>query len=105
MAEVKEDRGREVVITFLEVSRAHLHSSVRRKVFVGACGEDTKCPLGHSWQLMKAMYGLRDASAAFDKMAVQSLFVQLRVRTCWGLAVRRRLRGVGDPQSNVEIPQ
>ena len=39
MTEVKEDRGREVVVTFLDISRTHL---------VKACGEDTEC-CGHCW--------------------------------------------------------
>ena len=67
MTEVREDRGREVVITFLEMSWAHLHSPVRRKVFARACGDDTECPRGPCWKLLKAMYGLREASAVFDK--------------------------------------
>ena len=40
--EVNEVWGCEVVITFLDVPRAHLHSLVRRKIFERACGEDTE---------------------------------------------------------------
>ena len=47
MKDVQEDRGREVVITFLEISLAHLQSHVRREIHVKAGGEDTECPLGH----------------------------------------------------------
>ena len=51
----------------LSWTRAHLHSPIRREVFIKACKEDDECPDGHCWKLLKAMYGLRDAGAAFDK--------------------------------------
>jgi hypothetical protein len=67
MTEQAEDRLAEVVLAFLDISRAHLHSPIRRDVFVKACKEDVDCPEGYCWKLLKAMYGLRDAGAAFDK--------------------------------------
>ena len=67
MTERKEDRLSERVVMFLDISRAHLHSPIRRAVFVKACAEDIECPEGFCWRLLKAMYGLRDAGACFDK--------------------------------------
>ena len=67
VTEDKEDRQAETVLIFLDISRAHLHSPVRREVFVRACAEDVDCPAGCCWKLLKAMYGLRDAGASFDK--------------------------------------
>ena len=37
MSEVEAAQGRDVVITFLDISRAHLHSLVRREVVVISC--------------------------------------------------------------------
>ena len=81
---VNDGGGREVVIKFLDISRAHLHAPVRWGVSVRACGEDTERSLGRCWNLLQAMYGLRDASTAFDgnvesvveNFGVQSLVVQ-----------------------------
>ena len=47
------------MLMLLDISRAHLHSPLARAVFVTADGEVHK--------LLKAMYGLRDAGAAFDR--------------------------------------
>ena len=69
MTEMKEDRSADRVIAFLDISRAHLHSPVRRAIYVKACKEDIDCPEGHCWKLLKAMYGLKDAGAAFDAKA------------------------------------
>ena len=55
------------MISFFDISRAHLHSPIRRDVYMKACKEDIECPVGHCWKLLKAMYGLRDAGAAFDR--------------------------------------
>ena len=43
----------------LDISRAHLHSPLARAVFVTIDGK--------VYKLLKAMYGLRDAGAAFDR--------------------------------------
>ena len=69
MTELKEDRGADRTIAFLDISRAHLHSPVRREIYVRACKEDLNCPAGCCWKLGKAMHGTRDAGAAFDSKA------------------------------------
>ena len=51
--------GDDDVLMLLDISRAHLHSSVARAVFVTIDGK--------VYKLLKAMYGLRDAGAAFDR--------------------------------------
>ena len=43
----------------LDISRAHLHSPLARAVFLTIDGK--------VYKLLKAMYGLRDAGAAFDR--------------------------------------
>ena len=43
----------------LDISRAHLHSPLARAVFVTIDGK--------VYKLLKAMYGMRDAGAAFDR--------------------------------------
>eukprot|EP00971_Amphidinium_carterae_P339787 6477774-Amphidinium_carterae.1 len=53
------------VVVFLDISRAHLHSAIRREVFVMA-PKEAGLPEGWCWRLNKAMYGLRDASSCFD---------------------------------------
>ena len=73
MTELKEDRGADRTIAFLDISRAHLHSPVRREIYVRACKEDLNCPVGSCWKLLKAMYGLRDAGAAFDSKAESTM--------------------------------
>ena len=51
--------GDDDVLTLLDISRAHLHSPLARVVFVTINGSDYK--------LLRAMYGLRDAGAPFDR--------------------------------------
>ena len=51
--------GDDDVLMLLDVSRAHLHSPLARAVFVTVDGK--------VYKLLKAMYGLRDAGAAFDR--------------------------------------
>ena len=79
MTEQRDDRQMERVVAFLDISRAHLHSPIRREVFVKACREDHECPEGHCWRLLKAMYGLRDAGACFDKR-VEEIMEELGYR-------------------------
>ena len=47
------------MLMLLDISRAHLHSPLARAVFVTIDGK--------VYKLLKAMYGLRDAGAAFDR--------------------------------------
>ena len=47
------------MLMLLDISRAHLHSQLARAVFVTIDGK--------VYKLLKAMYGLRDAGAAFDR--------------------------------------
>ena len=51
--------GDDEVLMLLDISRAHLHSPLARAVFVTIDGK--------VYKLLKAMYGLRDAGAAFDR--------------------------------------
>ena len=51
--------GHDDVLTLLDISRAHLHSPLARVVSVTIDGK--------VYKLLKAMYGLRDAEAAFDR--------------------------------------
>ena len=47
------------MLMLLDISGAHLHSPLARAVFVTLDGK--------VYKLLKAMYGLRDAGAAFDR--------------------------------------
>ena len=51
--------GDDDALMLLDISRAHLHSPLARAVFVTIDGK--------VYKLLKAMYGLRDAGAAFDR--------------------------------------
>ena len=51
--------GDDDVLMLLDISRAHLHSPLARAVFVSIDGK--------VYKLLKSMYGLRDAGAAFDR--------------------------------------
>ena len=55
------------VLMFLDISRAHLHSETLRAIYVAAPPEDDECGPDMCWRLLKAMYGLKDAGAAFDR--------------------------------------
>ena len=57
--------GEEYVMMFLDVSSAHLHSPVQRCIYVVIDGV--------VYLLPKALYGLRDAGAAFDRKVEDSL--------------------------------
>ena len=54
--------GDDDVVMLLDISRAHLHSPLVRVVFVTIDGK--------VYKLLKAMYGLRDAGASFDRKVV-----------------------------------
>ena len=55
------------VIMFLDISRAHLHPDTLRDIYVKAPPEDDECGPDMCWKLLTAMYGLKDAGAAFDR--------------------------------------
>ena len=59
------DASQEQVLSFYDISRAHLHSPLLRTVFVEIEGA--------VYRLLKAMYGLRDAGASFDRKVTLSL--------------------------------
>ena len=54
-----EVKGYDDVLMLLDISGAHLHSPLARVVFVTIDGK--------VYKLFKAMYGLRDAGASFDR--------------------------------------
>ena len=54
----------ELVIAFIDTSRAHFHSPVLRKVVIRMQG-DPSCPSGIA-MLNRAMYGTKDAAQFFD---------------------------------------
>ena len=54
----------ELVIAFFDISRAHFHSPVRRKVAIRMQG-DPSCPSGIA-MLNRAMHGTKDAAQCFD---------------------------------------
>ena len=55
----------DLVLTFFDISRAHLHSPLMRKVYISVEGK--------VYKLLKAMYGLRDAGASFDRKVTSTL--------------------------------
>ena len=54
----------ELVVAFFDISRAHFHSPVRRKVAIMMLG-DPSCPSGIAMH-NRAMYGTEDAAQCFD---------------------------------------
>ena len=58
-----ENASDEVVMMLLDISRAHLHSPLLRVVFVIIDGQ--------VYRLLKALYGLRDAGASFDRKVLE----------------------------------
>ena len=55
------------MLTFIDISRAHLHSDLKRAVYIRAPKEDNDCKEGECWLLRKATYGLKDAGSSFDQ--------------------------------------
>ena len=55
----------DLVLTFFDISRAHLHSPLMRKVYISV--------EGRVYNLLKAMYGLRDAGASCDRKVTSTL--------------------------------
>ncbi|CAK0829612.1 unnamed protein product, partial [Prorocentrum cordatum] len=64
------------VLTFIDISRAHLHSELQRPVYLKAPAEDLECKDDECWLLLKAMYGLRDAGSSFD-LKVEDIMVRI----------------------------
>jgi hypothetical protein len=66
-----------VVMIFLDISRAHLHSLLEREVYGRPPPEDLECPPGMVWKFLKAIYGLKDAGNAFDHKSEQVMVLEL----------------------------
>ena len=69
--EKKRNPQDELVIAFFDISRAHFHSSVRRKVAIRMQG-DPSCPSGIA-MLNRAMHGTKDAAQCFDLHCEQTM--------------------------------
>ena len=71
--------GDDDVLMVLHISRAHLHSPLARVVFVTIDGT--------VYKLLKAMYGLRDAGAAFDRKVLDVMNLMIvslcNFSMCW----------------------
>ena len=61
----------ELVIAFFDISRAHFHSPVRRKVAIRMQG-DPLCPSGIA-TLNRASYGTKDAAQCFDSYCERTM--------------------------------
>ena len=92
--EEDQDSDGEIVLSFMDVSRAHFHSPSRRDMYVELCPEDAEegcCAL-----LKKSMYGTRDAAVNWEAFYVSTLAeVEFQVRkysTCLFWHPTRRLR-------------
>ena len=69
--EKKRNPQDEVVIAFFDISRAHFHSPVRRKVAIKMQGYPS-CPSGTA-MLNRAMYGTKDAAQCFDSYCERTM--------------------------------
>ena len=58
------ERRKEMVIGFFDISRAHFHSPVGRRVEIRVPNGDPPCPSGVA-MLNRAMYGTKDAAQCF----------------------------------------
>ena len=67
----KRNTQDELVIAFFDISRAHFHSPVRRKVAIKMQG-DPSCPSGIA-MLNRAMYGTKDAAKCFDSYCERTM--------------------------------
>ena len=72
-AAVTGDPNEDQVVRALDISRAHLHSPVKRTICVEAPPEDDECPPGHCWLLQRNMYGTKDDANAFDTKVEKSI--------------------------------
>ena len=81
----KETRRGGMKLDFIDVRRAYFHAEARRQVFVEVCAEDdVKCMCG---ELVKAMYGTRDAAQNWEVAYVKFMTtsgspVEKRHRAC-----------------------
>ena len=57
----------EVVVSFLDISRAHPHCEALRTDLFIELPADAGAPEGHVGHLVKSLYGLRDAPKAFER--------------------------------------
>ena len=69
--EKKRNPQDELIIAFFDISRAHFHSPVRRKVAIRMQG-DPSCPSGIA-MLNRAMYGTKDAAQCFDSYCERTM--------------------------------
>lgn len=56
----------DLVMGFIDISRAHLSSPTIRKIFVEPPPEDKDGPAGYCWKFNNSICGQRDAGKAFD---------------------------------------
>ena len=61
----------DIVLIFMDVSRAHFHSPSRREVYVELCDEDNSP--GQCARLEKSMYGTRDAASNWEQFYSNSM--------------------------------
>ena len=61
---VKGDKKGGMELDFIDVRRAYFHAEARRQVFVDLCEEDDV--KGMCGELLKAMYGTRDAAQNWE---------------------------------------
>ena len=71
MGEKQRGPQDELVTAFFDISRAHFHSPVRRKVAIRMQG-DPSCPTGIA-MLELAMYGTKDAARCFDSYCERTM--------------------------------
>ena len=69
--EKKRNPQDELVIAFFDISRAHFHSPVRRRVAIGVQGGPS-CPSGIA-MLNRAMHGTKDAAQCFDSYCERTM--------------------------------
>ena len=69
--EKKRNPQDELVMAFFDISRAHFHSPVRRKVAIRMHG-DPSFPSGIA-MLKRAMYGTKDAAQCFDSYCERTM--------------------------------
>ena len=65
-------RRKRKVLGFYDISRAHFHSEVRRKIYIIPPAEDEAITTGLA-RLKRAMYGTKDAAQCFDSKASKSM--------------------------------
>jgi hypothetical protein len=93
---VKGDKKGGMKIDFIDVRRAYFHAEARRQVFVDLCDEDNV--RGMCGELVKAMYGTRDAAQNWEVTYVKFMndigFVSGKATPCVFFHEERELRAV-----------